>query len=318
MWYRMSREYLHNHPQFSDLIRIVGQEKSIAPALVEKDYWIMHCLYGLQKLGLKFELKGGTSLSKGFKIIDRFSEDIDIRIEPPEGRRVATGRNQTSPAQVRTRKDFYDWLAETILIDGIDEVQRDTAFDNKTFLSGGIRLLYKSVAETIEGLKDGVLLEVGFDDVTPNSAKDISSWAYDYAVEKEDIIDNRAKGVACYDPGYTFVEKLQTISTKFRLQRQTGESPVNFMRHYSDVFNLLGRPEVQGFIGTDAYKAHKAKRFRQADNPNIAENQAFILRDSETRKLYEKAHEDTGALYYREKPAFEQILQEIGAWANRL
>ncbi|MEA2882414.1 MAG: hypothetical protein QOH32_1670, partial [Bradyrhizobium sp.] len=42
-----------------------------------KDYWIMHSLYGLQKLGLIFELKGGTSLSKGFKIIDRFSEDID-------------------------------------------------------------------------------------------------------------------------------------------------------------------------------------------------------------------------------------------------
>jgi predicted nucleotidyltransferase component of viral defense system len=38
---------------------------------------------------MTFELKGGTSLSMGFQIIDRFSEDIDIRIEPPgahEGR----------------------------------------------------------------------------------------------------------------------------------------------------------------------------------------------------------------------------------------
>jgi predicted transcriptional regulator of viral defense system len=61
----------------------VAEEKGIAPALVEKDYWITHCLYGLQQLGLKFELKGGTSLSKGYGIIHRFSEDIDIRIEPP-------------------------------------------------------------------------------------------------------------------------------------------------------------------------------------------------------------------------------------------
>src|SRR5947209_13608176 len=81
----MPRELLHNHPQFADLIRIVAQEKGIDPALIEKDYWIMHCLYGLQRLGLSFALKGGTSLSKGFQIIDRFSEDIDIRIEPPEG-----------------------------------------------------------------------------------------------------------------------------------------------------------------------------------------------------------------------------------------
>jgi predicted nucleotidyltransferase component of viral defense system len=43
---------------------------------VEKDYWIMHGLYGLQQMGMSFELKGGTSLSKGYGIIERFSEDI--------------------------------------------------------------------------------------------------------------------------------------------------------------------------------------------------------------------------------------------------
>jgi hypothetical protein len=34
--------------------------------LVEKDYWIMHCLLGLQAPGFRFELKDGTSLSKAF------------------------------------------------------------------------------------------------------------------------------------------------------------------------------------------------------------------------------------------------------------
>jgi hypothetical protein len=314
----MSGDYLHNHPQFADLIRIVAQEKSIAPALVEKDYWIMHCLYGLQQLGMTFELKGGTSLSKGLQIIDRFSEDIDIRIEPPPEREVKTGRNQTKPAQVKSRADFYDWLAETIHIDGIEEVKRDKAFDNKDFFSGGIRLFYKSVTEPIEGLKDGVLLEAGFDDVTPNSAKDITSWTYDYAAGKVDILDNRAKDVACYDAGFTFVEKLQTVSTKFRRQQESGEAPVSFMRHYYDVYRLLQRPEVRAFIGTDAYKAHKAKRFPKGDNQNISENQAFILSDPETRKLYEKAHAEASALYYRDKPTFEQILKTIGNWASRL
>src|SRR3954452_6571241 len=110
----MPIDYLHNHKQFSDLIRIVAEQKGIDPALVEKDYWIMHCLYGLQQLGMTFELKGGTSLSKGFKIINRFSEDIDIRIEPPPELNVKTGRNQTKLRQVESRKRFYDWLAETI------------------------------------------------------------------------------------------------------------------------------------------------------------------------------------------------------------
>ena len=243
----MPTDYLHNHPQFADLIRIVAQENGIDPALVEKDYWIMHCLYGLQKLGMKFELKGGTSLSKGFQIIDRFSEDIDIRIEPPAGRDVKTGRNQDKPAHVQSRRDFYDWLARSIRIDGITEVERDTAFDSRDLFSGGIRLLYKNLAEPLDGLKGGVLLEVGFDDVAPNTAKDISSWAYDYATDRVDIIDNRAKAVPCYDPGYTFVEKLQTISTKFRLQQATKDRPIDFMRHYYDVYGLLQRPEVKAF-----------------------------------------------------------------------
>lgn len=60
----MGIDYLHNHPDFADLIRIVGEERSIVPTLIEKDYWIMHCLYGLQQLNFRFELKGGTSLSK--------------------------------------------------------------------------------------------------------------------------------------------------------------------------------------------------------------------------------------------------------------
>ena len=107
----MPADYLHNHPDFPDLIRIVAHEKGIDPALVEKDYWIMHCLYGLEQLGLKFELKGGTSLSKGFQIINRFSEDIDIRIEPPPDQNVKTGRNHDKPAHIKSRRDFYDWLA---------------------------------------------------------------------------------------------------------------------------------------------------------------------------------------------------------------
>src|SRR5882724_7129445 len=127
----MPADFLHNHPQFADLIRIVAAEENIDPALVEKDYWIMHCLYGLQQLGMTFELKGGTSLSKGYQIINRFSEDIDICIEPPKERDVKVGRNQNSPAQVRSRQEFYDWLAETIRIDGIEKIERDTVFDDK-------------------------------------------------------------------------------------------------------------------------------------------------------------------------------------------
>jgi len=285
----------------------------------EKDYWIMHCLYGLQELGFTFQLKGGTSLSKGHQIINRFSEDIDILIEPFPGQDVKTGKNQNSAAQIKTRKDFYDWLAQEIKIDGIASVERDTAFDDiPNYRGAGIRMNYDGVTEALDGLRDGVLLEVGFDTVAPNAPKDISSWVYDYAAGKVEIVDNRAKGVPCYDPGYTFVEKLQTVSTKFRNQQADGTDPVEFMRHYYDIYELLKRPEVQKFVGTEAYKAHRQARFRQADNQNIAQNEAFLISDRKTRALYEKAYETGSALYYADKPTFEQILAEIGKWVGKL
>jgi hypothetical protein len=79
----MNPVFLHELPDFKELIRLTTTAESISdPGLVEKDYWIMHVLWGLQQLNLSFHLKGGTSLSKGYGCINRFSEDIDLKIEP--------------------------------------------------------------------------------------------------------------------------------------------------------------------------------------------------------------------------------------------
>lgn len=90
------------------------------------------------------------------------------------------------------------------------------------------------------------------------------------------------------------------------------------MRHYYDAYSLLQRPEVQAFIGADEYNAHKAARFRGGDNPDVAQNQAFILSDPDTRSSYEKAYNATSGLYYSGKPSFEEVLALIGQWIDRL
>jgi len=73
-------DFIHNDPEFKELLSIVSSIKGLDITLVEKDYWIMHTLYSLKQQGIEFELKGGTSLSKGYGLIHRFSEDIDIHI----------------------------------------------------------------------------------------------------------------------------------------------------------------------------------------------------------------------------------------------
>jgi len=53
-------EFLHARRDFGQLVSLIASERGIDPVLVEKDYWLMHCLWGLQAQGLRFELKGGT------------------------------------------------------------------------------------------------------------------------------------------------------------------------------------------------------------------------------------------------------------------
>lgn len=303
--------FLHEHAEFEELIRIVSDELSIVPRLIEKDYWLAHCLWGLSE-GFQFELKGGTSLSKGFGIIDRFSEDIDIRINPPDGMEVKTGKSHDKPSHIATRKRYFDWLQGAIKIPGIESVVRDTGYDDDRLRNAGIRLLYKSRFPVLAGLRDGVLLEVGFDDTAPNREVTISSWALERArAQKVPVRDTQALKVKCYCPEYTFVEKLQTISTKFRQQQKGATFPANFMRHYYDVHQLLAQPEVKKFIGTDAYEARKRQRFRKDDNLKIAENEAFLLSDPKTRALYESEYRKTAALYYKGQVPFTELLRRI-------
>lgn len=314
-------DFLHNRRDFPQLLRIVAEERNILPALIEKDYWIMHTLYGLQCNGFEFELKGGTSLSKGFGIIHRFSEDIDIHIKPRPERHVVGNPKNVKPSAVKSRHDYYDWLARNIVIDGISGIVRDVEFDDtRYYRSGGIRLNYRSHSGSLDGLKDGILLEAGFAKVTPNRGSDISSWAYEKAVASGvDCTDNRALGVACYEPGYTLVEKLQTITTKFRYEQHHGVELPNLMRQYYDVASLLADPDVQAFVGSDAYHGHKAAHFSNADlETPIAENQAFLLQDPAMRERFRGRYLRTASLYYQGQPDFQLLLDTVAQWLPKL
>lgn len=316
-----SKPYLHDHPEFSDLIKAVAANQKIDPFLAEKDYWLMHCLYGLQLAKYDFQLKGGTSLSKGFGIIDRFSEDIDIHITPPKEMNVRTSANHDKEKDREGRKAYYDYLAKAIKIPGIVKVERDTLFDSQPkYFSGGIRLFYPAKFASDGSAKEGVLLEAGFDDITPNHPVDISSWALDFALSRNmPVKDNKAYGVPCYDPGYTLVEKLQTIATKYRRQQENGGFPENFMRHYYDVSRLLLDKSVLEFLGTKEYQAHKERRFPKTDLAiPLAENEAFLLSDPEIRTLYKREYEKRRGLYYRGQPTFEDILKIIQDNLSRL
>jgi hypothetical protein len=275
----------------------------------------MHALYAMQKQGLMFELKGGTSLSKGFGLINRFSEDIDIHVRTNLG--LTIEGKEDKPQIKSARKEFYDKLAKTISIDGIINIERDLEFDDlDKYRSGGIRLFYKSHTPILDGLKDGILLEVGFDTVTPNLPKNISSWVLEYlkSIQANNAyIDNTAKNVLCYHPGYTLIEKLQTIVRKYRNLNNNGSvHDKNFMRQYYDVYCLLENQETIDFIGTSDYHKHKSIRIKGADNSTpLSDHPALQLNETDIRESFKKRYQSTSKLYYKGQPEFDIVLERI-------
>ena len=91
------------------------------------------------------------------------------------------------------------------------------------------------------------------------------------------------------------------------------------MRQYYDVYCLLGDSKVQAFIGTEAYQAHKKKRFPAVDYEiPIAKNESFLLNNSTIKADFIKRYQETGALYYKGQPPFDALLERISEYIDRL
>ena len=87
------------------------------------------------------------------------------------------------------------------------------------------------------------------------------------------------------------------------------------MRHYYDVYCLLRDGAVRAFAETDAFEAHRKKRFSKADYEiPLSENQAFLLSDPEDFEALKKEYVDKRALYYRGQADFEKVMTAIRDW----
>lgn len=73
------------HPDFEQAILRAAEhfrERRLRPAIIEKDLYVTEALRVIATSGGKIIFKGGTSLAKGWNLIQRFSEDIDIFLDP--------------------------------------------------------------------------------------------------------------------------------------------------------------------------------------------------------------------------------------------
>lgn len=233
----MSR--LADHSDFRDAIGAAAGSLRIPAPIVEKDYWVTQALRAARESHPEdWIFKGGTSLSKGYRLIQRFSEDIDV---------LVLSRDRGATARDRAMKGIAASAATSLGLTGLPSSVTAQTGVHRTYA-----LEYTRLAGSSDAIRPTVLLEMGIrGGPTPNELREITTLiASSGILDPADFEDLAPFEVPVLHPGRTLVEKLLLvgdIATKLR----TGEIdavPAGFGRHLYDIHELLGADHVVEFL----------------------------------------------------------------------
>lgn len=245
---------LYQHPDFDQLVIAAGRHLAIpglSDQLIEKDYFVTEVLRIVaQHFPAQAIFKGGTSLSKAWGLINRFSEDVDLFVDPNKFDPVL-GKNGID----RELKRLRDQVAEHPAL---------TLINSRT--SGGFgrqdHFRYPQLFAGVAAIRDTVVLEPG----TASGREPVVTETIESYVGR--FLRETALDVGAEDQGAflmrvmhfrrTFVEKLFTIHAKVEIFKRDGTPIGTYGRHYYDLFCLLQRPEVHVMLASKEYAEIKA------------------------------------------------------------
>ena len=249
--------------------------RSLSPVIMEKDFWVCWLL------GILFEsefagdlvFKGGTSLSKVFGVIDRFSEDIDLSLSPqflnlPEAGTSRTQANKwMAKAEAACGQAVQSLIAPVLEAAAIDTLgdRGEAWFEFLTDLATHSPvLLFHYPSTQPDGfayLKRSVKLEFGsLTDQQPTGRHLVTPWIAD--VLPEAFPDWKCEVVAL-EVQRTFWEKATILHTEFHRPADK-PTPDRFSRHYADTAALATQPDASKAAGDDELRSrvvHWKSRF---------------------------------------------------------
>lgn len=223
--------------EFGPTIDAASERLGISATAVEKDYWVSQVLKVLaDRFTGDFVFKGGTSLSKAYRIVERFSEDVDILVLPGE-----RGRNATDTLM----KKMAEWAAAGI--GGISEA----VGGRETGRHRSYRVGYPATHQATALIGTSVLLEMGVrGGPQPQEGRPIGSLLGDVlaaaGTDLSEFEDLAPFEVSVLHPGRTLLEKLVLIHALAQELVADPSTPVPSRngRHFYDVYQLLGDDRV--------------------------------------------------------------------------
>ena len=319
------------------MCEVAGVAMGLNPASIEKDFWVcwtLRELFTLPESGAHLTFKGGTSLSKGWRLIERFSEDIDVVIDreflgfggarSPE---AATGSNERR-RRIEALKAASQEHIRASLAPALEQRLRERLpAGSAWFLSNdpedpdGQTLVFEYPAVFARGYVQPVVrIELGArSDIEPSATPNIQPYL---AEALPDTFESSTFTVRTLDPKRTFWEKASLLHEE--TYRTGGDAPAaRLARHYYDLWCLiragvadaaLAEPEL--FERVAAHRAVFFRRTREAQDalrPGSLRLLPAAERQQDWKRDYEAMRE---TMFFGEPPEFEEILRIVGEFQN--
>jgi hypothetical protein len=301
---------------FSETAKIMNTTN----AIVEKDFWVVWTLYKMfedKQLSKILKFKGGTSLSKVFKLIGRFSEDIDLILDwrevteedPYKGR----SKNQQSKWNDKINDKAKIYISDTLLpnISKLLAPYCECKIDSENNFI--INVKYPS-AFTDGYLRPEILLEIGpLASWLPSESFKISSFA---SQKFPDIFTKKECKVETIVAKRTFWEKA-TILHHEAHRPESSPMPHRYSRHYYDLA-MMAKSSTKKEALTDIKLLEQVVEFKQLFYPRTwakyeeAKAPTFRLLPSKSR--YTKLRKDYQAMQnmiFDKHIEFDEILEVL-------
>lgn len=234
---------------FEGAIVAAAEYFEIPEIFIEKDYWVTYALHQLFHSDVKdlIVFKGGTSLSKCYNVIQRFSEDIDIVVVKNDG--------DSGNALKERLKYVTNVIDKSIL-----EVVPDDPSTNK---KGSIRkIIYSFPKVGVKGIygevRENIALEVShMGNTEPNDVRQIRTLIADY-IKTTPTIELIAQfgledfGVRALAVERTFCEKIISL-VRFSYTENPLEDLSNKVRHTYDLTLLMKLDAIKNFVNSDLF-----------------------------------------------------------------
>ena len=318
---------------------VAAEQLNLNPGSVEKDFWVcwtLRELFSLPEIGQHLTFKGGTSLSKGWKLIERFSEDIDVVIDRDvlgfDGERspeAAAGSNERRRRLEALRTACQTYIRD-LLHPALDRRLRErvggmgawTLTDDPNDPDGQTLLFsYPGSIQEQGYLRPDVKIELGArSDIEPSERPLIQPYIADAL---PDVLGPSQFAVQALDPRRTFLEKACLLHEE--TYRAGGKAPAaRLSRHYYDLWCLIRAGTADAAVADSGLfnrvVAHRGVFFRRSAEAQTALRPGSLRlrpvseREPDWRRDYEAMKE---TMFFGAPPEWSEILRVVGEFEAR-